>query len=274
MSDQLNSNSVASSGLGTTDVKIPLIFNLIEFLLLACCVGALAVAVLFQAHLTIVIYTIAALTIIVFLILLNRRFQETYKRAAKQLDNQRKAELYNCMFGKAIGVEDDPINLIRGRAIEYSQELINDYKETRRNARNIYYIFQISTVVLSGVTPILVLLDKIDSSSTAIRWLPVIFPAIAAVVTSISTSFPFQKTWLGANTAVELLEAEQEKFILGVSPYRFYDLPDEAQRKQKVQESVETFINQVNTIHLKQIQSPQTEAKPTTESTETAKAGA
>jgi flagellar biogenesis protein FliO len=274
MSDQLNSNSVASSGLGTTDVKIPLIFNVIEFLLLACCVGAIAVAVLFQAHLKIVIYTIAALTILVFLILLNRRFQETYKRAAKQLDNQRKAELYNCMFGKAIGVEDDPINLIRGRAIEYSQELIDDYKVTRRNARNIYYVFQLSTVVLSGVTPILVLLDKLDTGSSLTRWLPVIFPAIAAIVTSISTSFPFQKTWLAANTTFELLEAEQEKFILGVSPYRFYDLPDEAQRQQKVQESVETFINQVNTIHLNQIQSPQPEAKPTSESRETAKAGA
>jgi hypothetical protein len=60
---------------------------------------------------------------------------------------------------------------------------------------------------------------------------------------------------VNANTAVELLEAEQEKFILGVTqPYRFYDLPDEAQRKQKVQESIENFITQVNTIHLRQFQ--------------------
>lgn len=273
MTTQLNSNSVASSSWGTTDVKIPLIFNVIEFLLIACCIGAIAVAVLFKDSQTIIIYTIAALIVLVFLILLNRRFQQTYNRSAKQLDNQIKAELYNCMFGKAIGVDDDPINLIRGRAIEYSQELIDDYKLTRRNARNIYYIFQLSTVVLSGVTPILVVLDKLDTGSSLTRWLPVIFPAIAAIVTSISTSFPFQKTWLAANTTVELLEAEQEKFILGVSPYRFYDLPDEALRKQKVQESVETFINQVNTIHLNQIQSPQPEAKQKTESTETAKAG-
>jgi hypothetical protein len=97
--------------------------------------------------------------------------------------------------------------------------------------------------------------------------LPVIFPAIASIATSISTSFPFQKIWVNANTVVELLEAEQEKFILGVTPaYRFYDLPDEAQRKQKMQESIENLITQVNTIHLKQFQSSnQVEAKPQAE---------
>ena len=87
--------------------------------------------------------------------------------------------------------------------------------------------------------------------------MPVIFPAVASIVTSLSTSFPFQKNWMAANTSVELLEAEQEKFILGVTPaYRFFDLPDDTQRKRKVQESVESFITQVNTIHLNQIQQP------------------
>ncbi len=269
MDSQLNSNTGVSLAWETTDVKTPLIFSVIEFFLIACCVGAIGVAILFKDNSTTVTYAIAALTILVFLILLNQRFQETYKRSTKQLDNQKKARLYSYMFGNEIKVEDEPINLIRSRAIQYCQELVDDYKYTRRNARNIYYVFQLSTVVLSGVTPILVLLDKLNTSSGIVRWLPVIFPAIAAIVSSISTSFPFQKTWLAANTTVELLEAEQEKFILGVAPYRFSDVPDEVQRKQKVQESVENFINQVNTIHLKQIQSPQTETKST--DSETAK---
>jgi hypothetical protein len=52
-----------------------------------------------------------------------------------------------------------------------------------------------------------------------------------------------------------LLEAEQEKFILGVSPaYRCYDVADEDQRRQKAQEAIENFIVQVNNIHLKQVQ--------------------
>jgi|AGSF01.1.fsa_nt_gi hypothetical protein len=52
---------------------------------------------------------------------------------------------------------------------------------------------------------------------------------------------------------VELLEAEQEKFILGVTPaYRCYDVVDEAQHQQMTKMAIENFINQVNEIHLKQ----------------------
>jgi hypothetical protein len=54
-----------------------------------------------------------------------------------------------------------------------------------------------------------------------------------------------------------LLEAEQEKFILGVTPaYCCYDVADEAQPQQMAKMAIENFINQVNEIHLKQIQKP------------------
>ena len=54
-----------------------------------------------------------------------------------------------------------------------------------------------------------------------------ICPTVASIVASIVTSFPFRKNWIAANTAVELLEAEREKFILGVTqPYRCYNLSD------------------------------------------------
>ncbi len=49
------------------------------------------------------------------------------------------------------------------------------------------------------------------------------------------------------DTAVELLEAEQEKFILGVTqPYRCYDVSDETQQQQKASQALEYFIVQVN----------------------------
>jgi hypothetical protein len=112
-----------------------------------------------------------------------------------------------------------------------------------------------ATVILSGVTPILVLVDKLEAGQAWLKWLPVICPAIASIVASIVTSFPFQENWISANTAVELLEAEQEKFILGVTPaYRCYDVTDESQRQQQAKMAIENFINQVNNIHLKQVQ--------------------
>lgn len=65
----------------------------------------------------------------------------------------------------------------------------------------------------------------------------------------------FQENWISANTVVELLEAEQEKFILGVTTaYRCYDLADDTQRQQMAKMAIENFINQVNNIHLKQVQ--------------------
>ncbi|NJL84026.1 MAG: DUF4231 domain-containing protein [Chloroflexaceae bacterium] len=136
--------------------------------------------------------------------------------------------------------------------MQYSQDLIDDYKRLRRNSRNIYYSSQFLTIVLSGLTPILVLLDKLDLSITWIKWLPVIFPAIASIVASGTTSFPFQENAIKANAAVESLEAEQEKFVLGVTPlYRCFDITDEILRQQQV---IENYINQINEIHLKQVQ--------------------
>lgn len=87
------------------------------------------------------------------------------------------------------------------------------------------------------------------------KWLPVIFPAVAAIVSSIVTSCPFQENWIEANKTVELLEAEQEKFVLGISQaYRCYDITDAVQRQNKAKKAIENFITQVNNIHLKQIQ--------------------
>lgn len=255
MNDQINPNTAT-----TSTIKTPFIFIILEFFLISCCVIGFAIAVLFQNEPNVLIYTVTTLVILVISILVVRKFADTDTRSAKQLENQKKAQLSISLLGDA--EKDESISRLRNRAIQYCQELIDDYKDTRRNARATYYIFQIATIILSGVTPILVVLDKTDINAPWLRWLPVIFPAIASIATSISTSFPFQKTWVNANTAVELLEAEQEKFILGVTqPYRFYDLPDEAQRKQKVQESIENFITQVNTIHLRQFQGANNQQK-------------
>lgn len=85
---------------------------------------------------------------------------------------------------------------------------------------------------------------------------------MASIVTSVSTSFPFQENAVSANSAVELLEAELEKFVLGVTQtYRWSDLTSDPDRRIKQQEAVENFITQVNRIHLKQLQSSESEVQ-------------
>lgn len=246
-----SSPTVAFSA-SAAEVEVPRRFRVIDFLLVASWIGLAAFTILFIEQREVVTINAAIAGVILLLLILNRRALSDYQVASRYRENQRRAGLYSNFLNTN---ESDPaINSIRYRAIQYCQDMTDGYKKTRRNSRNVYYVFQISTIILSGVTPILVLLDKVDVDLPWIKWMPVIFPAIASIVTSLSTSFPFQENWLAANLAVERLEAEQEKFILGVSPaYRLSNLTDDTQRKRKAYDSVESFINQVNQIHLKQV---------------------
>lgn len=233
---------------------LPLL-KIFEYLSLAAFVCVCLLNRVLPDNQLVVIWGAVFLSSFVFLFLTSKQLEQKSKTVNSQLDLGKKAELYTCLLDPDTASDNKPINQARQKALNYSQELIDDYKKTRETSRNIYYIFQLATVVLSGITPILVLVDKLEAGQAWLKWLPVICPAIASIVASIVTSFPFEQNWVSANTTVELLEAEQEKFILGVTPaYRSYDLTDESQRQQQAKMAIENFINQVNNIHLKQVQ--------------------
>jgi len=245
------SNTVSSSPQMLSFLKI------VEYVSIAAFVGAGILTRVFPDNQLIFILGSVFLSSFIFLFLTNRQLAQKSRNSANQLEIRRKAELYNYLLNPDRVSDNNPITPVREKALRYCQELIDDYKNTRETSRNIYYTFQLATVILSGVTPILVLVDKLEPGQSLLKWLPVICPAVASIVASIVTSFPFQENWIAANTTVELLEAEQEKFVLGVTPaYRCYDVADEAQHQQMKKMAIENFINQVNEIHLKQIQKP------------------
>ncbi|MDJ0677610.1 MAG: DUF4231 domain-containing protein [Calothrix sp. MO_167.B42] len=232
-----------------------LFLKLIDYLLAAVFVAAAVVIYFDSSNQQYLLIGIGALAVAIFLFLLNRNSVESARKAAKKSEIKKQAEIYTSLLSDGSSLENNAIIRARAKALEYCQELIADYKKTRNWARNLYYILQISTVILSGITPILVLVDKIEASQSWLKWLPVICPALASIVASIVTSFPFQKNAVVANTIIELLEAEQEKFILGITPaYRCYDIEGEVEQQQRISEAVELFINQVNNIHLQQVQ--------------------
>ncbi|MEG5005139.1 DUF4231 domain-containing protein [Microcoleus sp. B5-D4] len=245
------SNTVSSSPQMLSFLKI------VEYLSIAAFVGACLLTRVFPDNQLIVILGSVFLSSFIFLFLANRQLAQNSRNNANLLEIRRKAELYNYLLNPNNVSDNNSITPVREKALRYCQELIDDYKNTRETSRNIYYTFQLATVIFSGVTPILVLVDKLEPGQSLLKWLPVICPAVASIVASIVTSFPFQENWISANTAVELLEAEQEKFVLGVTPaYRCYDVADAAQHQQMTKMAIENFINQVNEIHLKQIQKP------------------
>ncbi|MBD2665686.1 DUF4231 domain-containing protein [Richelia sinica] len=242
-----------------------LLFRLIDYLLAAIAASAVVIIYLDSSNQQYVIAAAAALTVSIALFLLNRQSVNNARKDEQKQEISKKAELYTALLNNSSSPDNNTVAIARSKALQYCQDLVDDYKNVRNLSRNLYYILQISTVVLSGITPILVLVDKLESGQPWLKWLPVICPAVASIVASIVTSFPFQKNWLAANTAVELLEAEQEKFILGITPfYRCYDISDPIQQQQKISQAIEVFVNQVNTIHLQQVQQstePQQEKK-------------
>jgi hypothetical protein len=196
-----------------------------------------------------------SLIVLVVLFFFNLKLVKDAEVVAHRREFAKKAEIYSSLLSNDNSLETNTAIPARQKALQYSQDLIDDYKKVRNVSRNLYYFLQISTVILSGVTPILVLVDKLEAGQAWLKWLPVICPAVASIVASIVTSFPFQKNSLAANTAVELLEAEQEKFILGVTQaYRAYDATDPVQQQLKTNQAIEEFIVQVNNIHLNLVQ--------------------
>ncbi|MBD2440406.1 DUF4231 domain-containing protein [Nostoc sp. FACHB-110] len=236
--------------------KTLFILKLLEYLLAAAFVCCGILLTVYANNKNLVITGVITLTILIFLFLFNRYLFQDSQNAANRQYLTKKAEIYSYLLGNNNGfLENNPMIPAREKALQYCQDLIDDYKKARNLSRNLYYILQISTVILSGVTPILVLVDKLEVGQVWLKWLPVICPAIASIVASIVTSFPFQKKWVAANTTLELLEAEQEKFILGVTPaYRCYDLSDTSEQQQKASQAIEQFILQVNNIHIQQVQ--------------------
>jgi ABC-type multidrug transport system fused ATPase/permease subunit len=236
-----------------SDPKLLFFMTMLVYLCLAGLVFCVSLTyILVDQQDRLIIYDVALVAVLVFLFLINNQLSKFSRADRSSL--QRKAQLYTNLLPKE---DDTPDRLIsvRQKALEYCQELIDDYKKVRKESRNFYYVFQLSTIILSGVTPILVLLDK-QIDVPYLKWLPVICPAVAAVVTSIATSFPFQERWLNANKVVEKLEAEQEKFILGVTqPYRaFLIVNNEQERAKKLKLAIENFIIEVNKIHLQQVE--------------------
>ncbi len=252
-------NAEVSPSKGSDGKQILWLLNVIQYLALAAVIASFIINIGFSDNQQFLIVGAVSLAVFIFLLLLNGKISEEYTNTTNKLEIKRKAELYLMMNNESSA--RDSITQAREKALYYCQELIDDYKKTRSQARNLYYVLQLSTIVFSGVTPILVLVDKLEAGQAWLKWLPVICPAIASIVASVVTSFPFQKNWIAANEAVELLEAEQEKFILGITPdYRCYDSTDEAQEQQKAKQAVEQFIVQVNNIHLQLL--PSTSDKP------------
>jgi hypothetical protein len=239
------------TGVESSNSGVLLFLKVLEYLSLAAAIGFSITSIFFPEYVKLRIGVAIAVSAFIFLWLVNLQLGSYYTNRFKQLNITNKALLRNIALSEG---QEDRLTPLVENALAYSQELIDDYKGVRTSARSIYYILQLGTIVFSGVTPILVLVDKLDAGVPWLKWLPVICPAAASIIASVATSFAFQEKWTTANKVVEQLEAEQEKFILGASPaYQDYDITGAADRERGLKMAIGNYISKVNSIHLKQI---------------------
>lgn len=251
--NQMNISDILEKPSDSSSQTILFPLKVIEYLFLAAFVCSAIITLILPEEKRAGIAEAVSLAVFLFLFFINKQLFQVSSNAVNKSDIKKKAEIY--LMNNSNSSANNPITPAREKALQYCQELIDDYKRSRNQSRILYYTLQLATIVFSGVTPILVLVDKLEAGQAWLKWLPVICPAVASIVASVVTSFPFQENSISANTTVELLEAEQEKFILGVTPaYRCYDSSDESEQQQKAKQAIENFIVQVNNIHLKQLQ--------------------
>ncbi|NJN24244.1 MAG: DUF4231 domain-containing protein [Acaryochloridaceae cyanobacterium RL_2_7] len=160
-------------------------------------------------------------------------------------------------------VPGDPDNLdqLYQRALKYCNEIIDHYQHARYTTRRYYIVSQLLIAVLSGLTPILVLIDRAttlketmaETLQVILSWAMIIVPGIAAILATMSTVFNFQQEWVQAKKTAESLEAIREEFMIGASPQYRITAHDPQQKHEQRKRALENFIIKVNELHLQQV---------------------
>lgn len=105
------------------------------------------------------------------------------------------------------------LSLEEKRAVveERYRELLTWFERNKTRSMVAYQICQVTTIVLSALTPVIVVVtdDKLAHA------LP---PAVVAVAAAILSTFKFHETWLSRCEAAEALKSEYMRYLGQVGP--------------------------------------------------------
>ncbi|SHE67059.1 DUF4231 domain-containing protein [Vibrio gazogenes] len=102
-------------------------------------------------------------------------------------------------------------------------DLLSWYEEHKKLSRCCYYLLQVTVILFSVLTPVVMLVDELSS----ISWLAGLLPAIAAIAASIQTLFKFNETWISRAEASERLKSEFVYYQSRIGPLYSSDLAEE-----------------------------------------------
>ena len=98
--------------------------------------------------------------------------------------------------------------------------MIRWYDRSRNRARLWYRAFQTSIIVLTGLTPILILWNGVP------RELQAIPPAIAALCAALIAAYHWREDWVRYTVTAEALRSERYKYTTRTTPAYALGLPD------------------------------------------------
>jgi hypothetical protein len=102
---------------------------------------------------------------------------------------------------------------MEGKALSYWQRQIDFYERVHYQSRWSHQISLILTILLSGITPVLVLLDEVPN---VVQALP---PAIVTILVGMSGAFQWRENWVRYSQTLEKLKVEKLKYDTQSSEY-------------------------------------------------------
>lgn len=124
-------------------------------------------------------------------------------------------------------------------AIDDCQSMIDWYDKKKRIPRNLFYVFQISAIVFSAITPILILWGELPK---VIQALPA---ALVSIAVGLNAVFKWRENWaLRAHTA-ESLKRELMKFSARASQKYNLNLSE--------QEVLDNFVDTIDVLTMSEV---------------------
>lgn len=119
------------------------------------------------------------------------------------------------------------------------------YEKRSASTKKSYEIFQWGLIVLSALTPVLVVIDFVGTANFFLRCMPIVTSVLVAILSSGSKTFKFQENWMNYRTTCETMKKEIHFYKAGSGEYSQTD------NKEKLfVERVESLISRENTLWL------------------------
>jgi hypothetical protein len=148
-----------------------------------------------------------------------------------------------------MSLSENDIKMRQKVALDDCQTMIAWYDKNKRTARTFFYVSQICTIVLSALTPVLILWSEVPKPLQALP------AAIASIAAALNAVFRWRENWVLRAHASEALRRELVKYKARVSEKYQADLADQTALNNFVTCIESLSMNELSEWRVLQLQS-------------------